>query len=363
MRRAVRFGGALVVLVIAGGTVAAASRALPVGQAAGSTAGQAPAAAVKTAAVQRRTLQVTQELDGTLGYAGSMAVGADLPGTLTWLPAEGTVIKRGDRLYEVDGAASAILLLGNRPAWRTLGPGVSNGADVLQLEQNLKALGYAGHSMRVDRHWDSQTTAAVKRFQKARHLQRDGVLDLGEIVFLRGPLRVTEQTAKVGARVGGGAPVLSGTTTGRVVDVSLDADRQDLLAADAQVTVDLPDGSTARGHVADVGRVAHAGQETGPGQTSPATIDVTITLDDAAAAGSLDQAPVKVHVVTATHADVLAVPVNALVALLEGGDAVEVQAADGSRHYVGVQLGLFQDGWVEISGSGLQAGDNVVVAS
>ena len=366
MRRLVRVAAVVIVLAVAVTVVAAASGRLPTGQAAetGGAQPSASAATVKTAQVEQRTLQTTEDLDGTLGYAGEQKVGADLPGTLTWLPTEGTVIGRGGKLYEVDGSRRAILLLGTRPAWRTLGPGVSNGADVLQLEQNLKAMGYARKSMTVDRHWTSATTAAVKRFQRAHGLTVDGVVGLGEVVFLPQSLRVTDLPAALGARVGGGAPVLGGTTVRRVVEISLEADRQDLLADDAQVTVELPDGSTTPGRVSEVGRVAHAGEDTGiPGQTSPATIDVTVSLDDPRAAGSLDQAPVTVHVVTAAHENVMAVPVKALVALLEGGYAVEVQAADGSRRYVGVDIGLFQDGWVEVSGSGLSVGDHVVVAS
>ena len=68
-----------------------------------------------------------------------------------------------------------------------------------------------------------------------------------------------------------------------------------------------------------------------------------------------------VHVVTESHPDVLAVPVNALVALLEGGYAVEVVDADGARRYVGVETGLFEDGKVEVAGDGIAAGDLVVV--
>ena len=366
MKRLIRLAGVLVVLVVLVTVALAATGRLPVSQAAGAggTQPSASAAAVQTAQVERRTLQTTEDLDGTLGYAGEEKVGADLPGTLTWLPAEGTVIGRGGKLYEVDGSRRAILLLGARPAWRTLGPGVSNGADVLQLEQNLKAMGYARKGMTVDRHWTAATTAGVKRFQRAHGLKVDGILDLGEVVFLPQSLRVTDLAAALGARVGGGAPVLGGSTLRRVVAISLDADRQDLLAADAEVSVELPDGTTTPGRVSEVGRVAHAGEDTGvPGQTSPATIDVTVSLDDPKAAGALDQAPVTVHVVTAAHQNVMAVPVKALVALLEGGYAVEVQAADGSRHYVGVDLGLFQDGWVEVSGSDLDVGDHVVVAS
>ena len=57
----------------------------------------------------------------------------------------------------------------------------------------------------------------------------------------------------------------------------------------------------------------------------------------------------------------LAVPVSALVALLEGGYAVQVDDA-GQLRYVGVQLGLFANGLVEVSGTGLAEGQKVVVA-
>ena len=63
------------------------------------------------------------------------------------------------------------------------------------------------------------------------------------------------------------------------------------------------------------------------------------------------------------HDDVLAVPVSALVALLEGGYAVEVVDDDGSRRYVAVETDLFDDGWVEVRGDGLSEGQSVVVAS
>jgi hypothetical protein len=87
---------------------------------------------------------------------------------------------------------------------------------------------------------------------------------------------------------------------------------------------------------------------------------VTVELDSPAAVGALDQAPVQVAITTATASDVLAVPVQALVALLEGGYAVQV--LDGSEvRYLGVKVGLFADGWVQVSGNGLAAGQSVVV--
>ena len=62
--------------------------------------------------------------------------------------------------------------------------------------------------------------------------------------------------------------------------------------------------------------------------------------------------------VLATATDVLAVPVNALLALAGGGYAVEVADPAGTHHLVTVALGIFDDaaGLVQVSGAGLSAG-------
>ena len=54
-------------------------------------------------------------------------------------------------------------------------------------------------------------------------------------------------------------------------------------------------------------------------------------------------------------------PVSALLALVEGGYAVEVIEADSSVRLTAVETGMFADGLVEISGEGLSEGMNVVV--
>jgi multidrug efflux system membrane fusion protein len=59
---------------------------------------------------------------------------------------------------------------------------------------------------------------------------------------------------------------------------------------------------------------------------------------------------------------VLTVPVAALLALSEGGYGVQVVEGTGTR-IVAVETGLFADGRVEISGSGIAAGTNVGVPS
>ena len=85
-----------------------------------------------------------------------------------------------------------------------------------------------------------------------------------------------------------------------------------------------------------------------------------------AAAGNLDQAPVLVNIVSAQARNVLAVPVSALVALAGGGYAVEVVHGTGTRatsQLVAVQIGLFSDTLVQVSGAGLTPGLEVEVPS
>jgi multidrug efflux pump subunit AcrA (membrane-fusion protein) len=316
----------------------------------------ASAADLTTAPVERRTMVTAADLSGSLAYEASRAVAAGSAGIVTRLPAEGAVIERGGVLYELDGHVRPRLLYGARPMWRPLGPKVSDGADVLQLEQNLAAMGYAPKGMKVNRHWDAKTTTAVKRWQRATGRKRDATLDGADLAFLPGAVRVASHGAEVGAAVTPGAPILGATTATRAVTLDLSASRQDLVAPGQTVTIDLPDDSVVPGRVRSIGRVATAG-ENGAATTVPVTIDI----DPGATLPDLDAAPVTVHVVTESHPDVLAVPVNALVALLEGGYAVEVVEPDGTRRYVGVETGLFEDGRVEVAGDGLEAGDLVVV--
>jgi hypothetical protein len=349
-------GVGLIALVVLGAAVVAATDP-PAGDAAAAASPTPPS----TGTVERRSLAVTEDLTGTLGYDGELALVGNLRGTLTRVAAVGDILAAGDIAYEVDGKRRATVMIGSRPAWRTLMSGVSNGADVKQLEQNLRDLGY-GAGLKVDTRWTDATTRAVKRWQKATGISRDGVVDLGEVVFLPEPMRVTERTVEPGFNAGPASTILQGTSERQVVSLDLDADRQEIVNVGDTVAVTMPDGSEVAGTVTEIGRVATA-TEDAFGQAGTPTVEITVTLDDMAAAASLDGAPVTVVVTRSSRPSVLAVPVNALLALLEGGYAVEVVAADGSTHLVGVETGIFDDGWVEVSGDGLDEGLAVVVPS
>jgi multidrug efflux pump subunit AcrA (membrane-fusion protein) len=70
---------------------------------------------------------------------------------------------------------------------------------------------------------------------------------------------------------------------------------------------------------------------------------------------------VNVVVTTQKATGALVVPIRALVALAEGGYAVE-KVAGASSELVAVEPGEFGDGIVAVAGDGLAEGDTVVVA-
>ena len=277
-------------------------------------------------------------------------------GTLTATAAAGSVVKRGGALYRLDGDP-IVLMYGATPAYRTLEAGVSDGRDVRQLEQNLAALGFDPGT--VDDGFDSATAAAVADWQESAGLERTGVVELGRVVFLPGARRVGGHKAAVGNVLGAGSEVLDTSSTKRVVTVELDASLQNLAREGDRVEVTLPDGSPVRGHITDVGRVAREvdGGSDDPSAEQQLVIDVTIELRSKRGIGRLDEAPVGVGLAQESRRDVLAVPVNALLAR-RGGYGIELA---GSHRIVPVEAGLFADGDVEISGRGVREGTRVVV--
>ena len=324
---------------------------------------KASGVATTTAPVVKRTLSSMEEVDGTLGFSGADTVAFGRRGTVTWLPEEGAIVKRGGTMFKVDDKPVP-LLYGTLPAYRDLRTGVDDGRDVKQLESNLKALGYDPGT--VDDHFSSDTREALEDWQEDLGAEETGRFMRGDAALAPGPVRVAELSGTVGGPAGPGAAAMKVTTTTRQVDVDLPANKQALVRAGDAVTITLPDGGTTKGKVSDVSRVAKAPPSSGQGGNGDddPTVAVTVTLNDPKAAGALDQAPVDVAITTETSKDALAVPIDALLALAEGGYAVEVQDAAG-RHLVPVELGLFADDLVEVTvkagGQALREGMRVVV--
>jgi hypothetical protein len=274
----------------------------------------------------------------------------------TMLPKVGQIVRRGRPLYAI-GGTPAFLLYGGVPASRAFMSGMSPGADVAELNRDLR--GYGAPSGNA---FTAATTLAIERFQTQHHLPGTGWLPLGSVVFEPGAVRVTSVTPTEGSPVQAG-PVLGITSTRRVVTIALDASQQTSIKVGDAVEITLPDNSTTPGRVSFVGTVATVPSDSsGNGSSSP-TIEVDVTPSRPAETGRLDQAPVDVSITTASIANVLVVPVNALVALANGGYAVEVVEPTGIHQLVAVAVGLFDDaaGLVQVSGAALRVGQHVVV--
>jgi peptidoglycan hydrolase-like protein with peptidoglycan-binding domain len=368
--------GALVGGVVAGG-VAVAVR----GNDSSTASSSGGSSQVATAAAVRTTLSNTVQVGGSIGYDGSYTIAAlhGGGGVYTWLPELGAVIKQDQPLYSV-GDVPVPLLYGSLPAYRQFDVGMSDGADVGQLTRDLITLGY-GDGLTQSNHYSSATATAVQRWQRALGLQATGQIPVGDVVFEPGPIRVTSVAPSVGTSAGGGT-VLAATSTTPIVAVDLDVSEEYLVKPGDAVTIVLPDGtSTVGGHIETVGTVATcpggggigAGggdgsadqspcESGGSGTTSTPTVPVTITLDSTPPGAALDQAPVNVDITTQTVGNVLAVPVNALLALAGGGYGVDVVTGKTS-HLVGVTTGLYANTMVQVSGSGLAVGTLVEVPS
>jgi peptidoglycan hydrolase-like protein with peptidoglycan-binding domain len=278
-------------------------------------------------------------------------------GTVTSLARAGSVVKRGGALYRLDGDP-VVLMYGATPAFRALEQGVEDGRDVRQLERNLVALGFDPGT--VDDVYSSSTATAVSEWQESAGLEQTGAVDLGRVVFLPGPRRIGEHKTTVGSVLSAGAEVLDTSSTKRVVTIELDATMQSLARKGAGVEVTLPDGAPVRGRISNIGRVAREveSSSTDPNAEQELVIDVTVELKSKRGLGSLDEAPVGVGLAQQSRRNVLAVPVHALVARRGGGYGVEL--ADG-RRIVPVEAGLFADGYVEVSGKGIDERTRVVV--
>jgi hypothetical protein len=325
------------------------------------------------------TYSVVNEAQGASGSSSSGSAAGAAGGTITWLPQVGQTVRQGQRLYAVSGTA-VVLLYGNVPSYRDLAEG-DTGSDVTELNRDLVKLGYVtGAELGPRSGWDiysAVTADGVDALQARLGETVTGTLPLGQAVFLPTPALITAYGTSIvpGASVATGTVVLTASSTSPLVTIPLDAaDQSDVKVGD-HVAIALPNGATTPGVVSliDTAATASSSSDSSDSGGSPdsgsssdssaeATITVEATLSHPKAAHGLNQAPVVVTITTGSASHVLYVPVDALLAQSNGTYAVE--AFSGHRHHlVTVTPGLFDDaaGTVQVTGSGLAAGQRVVV--
>lgn len=358
----------------------------------GGDAAESPADApiqVKTAALKRQDMSATESLSGTLGYGTAQALTGNRDGTVTWLPKPGSFVRRGEQLLRVNDQPVP-LFYGAMPLFRTLSERNTVGRDVRIVAANLRALGYStgrqpatGEKVArirpapapaaspkppkpltvttwitVHKGEDVLTSGlirAIKRWQADAGLPVTGRMAVGQVAVLTGAVRVDSVAVQLGAPAGG--PLMAVTPTAKVITVPADVGEAGSIERGDRVTVALPGDRTVPGKVTAVGTSLKA--EEGQSGDEPPKLTVTVAVDDPKTIARLDSADVEVNFVAETHKDVLAAPVGALLALSEGGYAVQVRGGG----LVAVETGMFAKGMVEISGAGLAEGTEVVTTS
>jgi multidrug efflux pump subunit AcrA (membrane-fusion protein) len=212
----------------------------------------------------------------------------------------------------------------------------------------------------------------VKEWQDDMDREQTGVVQPGDAVVASGARRVADVKSVPGASLSG--TVLTWTGTERIISVDLDVQYEDLVQKGTKATVKLPDDTTVRAEVTDIGTPSTqsgdssdsgsgSSGDSGSGDSSSsdtATLPVELTVKDPKGLGRYQAAAVEVTLKADTRKDVLVVPVDALVAQKGGGYAVEVVTPDGTE-FRPVKLGMFANSMVEVSGAGIKEGTVVGV--
>ncbi|MBP2477965.1 peptidoglycan hydrolase-like protein with peptidoglycan-binding domain [Crossiella equi] len=345
------FGAAGVAVLALGGLVWFLFASRPAPQAA--PGGQA----ARTVAVVRTDLSLSQEFAGTLGFGPEQVVKGAGAGLVTKLPKAGEAAERGAALFRVNDRPVPVFF-GATPLFRKLEVPAEGeqpkGGDVAVVADNLRALGHKLPAKLAT--YTPALASAVKAWQRKAGLPDTGTLEVGQVLVLPGPARVASVTAQPGDPAAG--PLLTVTATEKVVSVEVPATEADRFKAGAEVVVTRPDSKELPGTVASVGTVVSGGKDAS-GQGGPPKITVVVTPKDPADLAGLDAAAVRVRVPTETRPGVLAVPLGALVALREGGYAVQLPGGQLRA----VTTGLFAKELVEVSGDGVTEGLTVVTSS
>ncbi|MEO3976253.1 peptidoglycan-binding domain-containing protein [Streptomyces sp. CAU 1734] len=312
-----------------------------------------------TTAVVRTDLVLSKTVDGKIDFAQRRAVKAAVEGTVTVAAPEGRTVRRGQALYELNDKP-VTLLYGPVPMFREMKTG-DRGSDVLQLERNLRELGF-GAGLFADPWYDRETEAAVKRWQKSLNRDTTGRVGRGDVVFQPDQVKVAVADTALADQVGPGDTVLTAASTRPVVRAELEQNDGALTASGTTVEVTLPSGKTVAGKVAGTVRPEETGAEGGAAQEG-ITVEVVLNGGAGAVAGEDAKATASVRFVSEARRGVLAVPVEAILALrgTNGGYGLQI-VQGGTSTTVRVETGMTADGQIEVSGPDVREGMKVGVA-
>ncbi|WP_328946204.1 peptidoglycan-binding protein [Streptomyces sp. NBC_00250] len=353
-------GAVTVAAAVTGGVVFVADVGI-LGDGRGAPAGKGGDLPPATATVVRTDLVQSKTVDGRLDFAQRRPVKSAVDGTVTVAASEGRTLTMGQALYELNDKP-VTLLYGPVPMFREMKSG-DRGSDVLQLERNLRDLGY-GSGLYVDTRYDKDTETAVKRWQKSLNREPTGKVGRGDVVFQPAQVKVVSADAALADQVGPGEPVLTIASTKPVVRAHLDQTDGALTASGTKVEVTLPSGKTVAGRVAGTVRPEETGSGDGAGGQEGIVVEVVLDGGARAASGEDARAPASVKFVSEARKGVLAVPVEAVLALRGENGGYGLQIVQGTTtRTIRVETGMTADGRIEVSGPDVTEGLKVGMAA
>jgi len=276
----------------------------------------------------------------------------------------------------VEGYSASLLMFGDLSVWRDMKEGIGPGEDINQLKLNLIALGYGTtETLEVDSTFDPNTTTAIMKLQSDLNLISSGEVIFGEIIFASGTSMVNSSSTlqnrgekintgvelfsltpieKISTQIGSDGAINIASKSLQKVEIQVSVADQNLVVKGSEVEIELPDESTIVGLVDEVGSFAVVPQDGDP------FLEISIAVEGSTEYFKWTGAVVTVNATKELAKGVLASPVNGLLALLSGGYALEIITKTGTT-LVPVETGIYADGWVEIHGSGLQPGTEIIV--
>jgi peptidoglycan hydrolase-like protein with peptidoglycan-binding domain len=308
----------------------------------------------------------------TLMTVDALAVGLDVIGWETMLDTEGelsfvaevgTPIEHGSVLYTADGT-DAVAVTEIDAVSEVVFDAMSSG-DVEQLESVLVFVGFDPDAqIEIDTEVDQDTAAALVRWQESVGLPATGSADASDYVIVteaaETPYAIGEVYLDVGDRLGTGTVVMSLETPTLTVTSDIAVREIDEFDVGDIVVVEQLDETTFDAVVASIADVANPAV----GQNDAPTI--TVTFDVLTEPDNYVSGAVTITTESSRIDDAMVVPSRALLTLREGGYAVEKRLVDGTTELVGVEIGTFDGGIVEIVSvtvGELADGDEIVVPS
>jgi hypothetical protein len=308
---------------------------------------------VRTVTVQRADLANTASLSANIGFGPPRPVKGTGTGTVTKLPAVGEVAERGKELFRVDDQP-VIAFFGATPLFRKLEAPGTKGSDVAVMIDNLAALGYQAGPRPKDAtkaEYTPRLIEAVKRWQRSLGLEPTGAIEPGRVFVLDGPVRVSVVKAQLGVSVT--EELFEVTSTTRLVTAQVLSTDAGPAKTEMPVVIVRPDAKEVPGKITSVTYLPPA--QDGAGAPK---VEIVVIPDRAGDVSDVDTAPAQIKITTESRTDVLTVPLEALVALKEGGYAVQLPSGELKA----VQTGLYSQNKVEISGADIVDGMRVVAA-